>query len=650
MGFNDNSKNNAEAMKDFKKHQEKKAERSTVSQQGRDREEERPTRGRNEPAQSEYASTLFSRIQSPISSVSGRLLERFIKPTKEFLEQTQETFKRYTEANCGFPVELDVILAKPSDMRIKLETLVFIATARRPGKEVETLAFYTFLQPGTSLGTQYTDTDSRRGGLSYSAVPADGYTGNFRSAAELKIRTIVPGTKVIHVGCTTVPPTFDLSVEGNARKVLDMGGTTLYYQAADMYGNSTQFALVDLIPNDDDRDDRRRGRGPEMALYSQVTFKPEEKLSVFDLPISRDLQVEVSLGYRRNRDRDQVRNAVDLEQNRTIAQLSANVDLVYTGTDYNDRGRSRSRYRSRRDESTAAIYGLALNVTDITTESEVMGFQLTALANIALLVSENTLTQALLPSADQLQYRQPRALAYEQPKDFPADEISDAPDEEEWQELCEEIIREKNIFIFLHVPEAGVHSQLLQALVDAADPQCPHSESARQLIWDELNELTNNEWEEIADPDIEFASLETRQSLNGWWKPNDVRRDLSEIGYFNLLSRFGKDHPEYLDIYSEIMDDDCDRDWANARMEELLVAYCGKGGYTITDRSNVLRINPEALKLMAEAINNSGVTIDSDGLTQTRGRRLGMSDNFATGDMRSGLFRSRRGRGGRWGR
>lgn len=660
MGFNeDKNKTPAQQMEDFKAGRNEKRNNDRRDDRRND-DEDRPGRrnGRDNDSNSNAESDpwgLMSKFRSPISSIAGNALEKFAAPVKDFMESYRSNFKE------KYGLDIDIILASPDVTRVKLESVLFCATVSEAGRPVETLVYTMFLPSSSNIGTQYTEGERGRSGLSYSAVASDAYTAEFKRNIETHLRNMPSTNKgsIIHIGAATVPVTFDLSKEDKVKALVIEGVNVLYFQYGAMYKDLNKFALVDLIPNaNEDEDDRRNGRrnrrDDEVILNSNVLFKPEETVDVFGLPHSSDISVEVSLG-RRRRDKDRPRNALSLEENHVLARLFANVDLVYLGEDDSgDRRRSgRNRFRSsRREESSTQLYGLGLNITDISTEGrDVMGIQLTAIANIALLIKESVLTQALMPAADEVRLRDPRALALEQPESFPADLISENPSEDEWANLMDAILHEDSTYVFLHVPRAGVHSQLLGLLVDACDPDSRTRNDSYDAIVAALDSLTNNEYSELAGDDLEFGELEIRQSFSGYWNDDrsNERRDIAPIGYFNYLTRFGAQHPEYLDIYSRCFDGESDTDECSARMEELLSAYTGKG-YTLVDRNDVVRLNPEWISTIADALRDSGVVIDAEGLHTERGRRRPLSSTFATGDLKTGLFRRGRGRsrGGRY--
>lgn len=648
MAFNDENKNTpAQDMKNFKEDRAKNRDNERDRSRNNDDEDRRGRRPREDEVSTDKDPWgLMGKLRSPVSAITGNSLEKFSTPVKEFLDAYRPQFK--DKWNLG----LDIILADSDATRVRLESVIFAATIEESGKPVETLVYTMFLQSSSNIGTQYTEGERGRSGLSYSAVASDAYTNEFKRNVENLIRN-QPGKKgtIIHIGAATVPVTYDLSKEEKVRNLIREGVNVVYYQYADLHLNINNFALVDLFPKQDrDNDDDRRGRrrDDEVVLNSNVVFKPDETVDVFELPHSADISVEISLG-RRRRDKDRPRNALSLEENQTLAKLGANVDLLYLGEE-DDGGRrrgGRNRFRGRRSDDTAmALYGLALNITSLTTEGrDVMGIQLTALANIPLLIKESVLTQALLPAADEVRLRDPRALALEQPEEFPADLITEHPTEDEWANLMEAILHEDSTYIFLHVPRTGVHSQLLALLVDACDPDSPTNEESYDAVVAALDTLTNQAYTELVGKDgIEFGELEIRQSFSGYWNDDRTgeRRDLAPIGYFNYLTRFGAQHPEYLDIYTRCFEGESDTDECSARMEELLSAYTGKG-YTLIDRNDVVRLNPEWLAIIADALRESGVVIDAEGLHTERGRRRPLSSTYSTGDMKSQLFR----RGGR---
>lgn len=651
MGFNEkDNKTPAQQMEDFKNQKKAGAGENEQRNDRRNDDEDRGGRRNRRDRDDENNNSsdpwgMLDKFRSPVSSISGGGLEKFATPVKEFIESYRAQFKEKWGLN------LDILLATPDSTRVKLETVIFCATIEESGKAQETLVYALFLQGSSNIGTQYTEGERGRSGLSYSAVASDAYDGHFKRNVENFIRLQGNGKKgsIIHVGAATVPVTYDLSKEEKVQSLIRESIGTLYFSYADMYKDINNFALVDLFPKREDEDDRggrRNRRDDEVVLSSNVVFKPDETVDIFELPHSSDISVEISLG-RRRRDKDRPRNALSLEQNQTLAKLGANVDLLYLGEeDSGGRRGGRNRFRGRRDNDSAVpVYGLALNITSLTTEGrDVMGIQLTALSNIALLIKESILTQALLPAADEVRLRDPRALALEQPENFPADLISEHPTEDEWANLMEAILHEDSTFIFLHVPRTGVHSQLLALIVDACDPDSDTAEESYDAVVKALDVLTNNEYTDLAGDNMDFGELEVRQSFSGYWNDDRTgeRRDLAPIGYFNLLTRYGEQHPEYLDIYTRCFDGESDTDEINARMEELISAYTGKG-YTLVDRNDVVRLNPDWLATIADALRESGVVIDAEGLHTERGRRRPLSNTYSTGDMKSSLFR----RGGR---
>lgn len=646
MSFNEkDNKTPAEQMREFKKDKDKSRDRER-NDRDNDDDRGRSTRRRDDSdkRQDNDPWGMMSKFGAPISAINGSGLEKFTTPIKEFLETYRTTFLE------KHGMDLNIVLADTNKTRVKVESVIFTSTRVRPGTAPETLVYTMFLPTSSNIGTQYTEGDRGRSGLGYSAVSSDAYNGAFKRNVEVLINDATVGARgeFVHIGAATVPSTFDLSKEEKVRSLIQYAVNVLWYQSADMYENINNFALVDLFPKRDNDDDQRgRRRDDEVILNSNVLFKPEETLDIFEMPHEHDISIEVSLG-RRRRDKDKVRNALSLEENQTLARIGANVDLVYLGEeDTGGRRGGRNKFRGRRrdEEAAVALYGLALNITEITTEGrDVMSMQLTALANIPLLVKEAILTQALLPAADEVRLRDPRALALEQPESFPSDLISEHPSEDGWNDLMEAVLHEDSTYIFLHAPRTGVHSQLLSYLVDACDDDSDTQDDSREIINTALNALTDSEYKRLDGEDMDFGTLEVRQSFTGFWNDerSNQRRDIAPIGYFNYLTRFGDQHSEYLDIYTRCFDGDSDTDEINARSEELLSAYTGKG-YTIVDRNDVVRLNPEWLSTIADGLRDSGVSIDAEGIHTERGRRRPLSNTYSTGDMKSGLFR----RGGR---
>lgn len=626
-----------------------RAERKAVRRDRDEEVEQKPThKSRNKGNEKmNNPMDLMSRFAAPIASLSGSNLEKFAAPIKEFMENHHASFAQ----NHGQDFEIFRIPSEVS--RIRLESVIVTATSGN-ANDRETLAYTILLPASGTLGTQYTEGDRGRNGMAYSAVASDAYTEAFMNNVDNHISNRGRGAKgnIVHIGALTVPPIYDLGDKEKVAQLLIHAVTVVHYQYIGAESEINDMALVDLLPQSDDED--RRGRGSDYVLTSNVVYKPEETVNFLGLPQSSDISVEIALGRnsRGGRDRDRNRNALSVEQNFVLGRLSANVDLVYIGEeDSSGRRKGRNRFTSRRrqEDDVVPVYGVALNVTDIFTENrDVLSLQLTALANLPLLIKTEILEQALLPTADETRLRDPRALLLEQPGEVDDLDISEHPDEREWSNLMEAICHEDNTFVFLHVPRTGIHSQLMTALINATSGEAELQDQAYEVLNRVLNAATDNEWDAVDGPSIEIGDLENRQSMNGYWTgPNGERLALNGIGRFNMLTRYGKDHPEYLENYDAATDGVDDLDVSNAHMEELVTAYTSKSA-TYIDRNDIIRLNPEWLGAMAEAYRRSGVTIDAEGISTENGRRRQMSDKYATGSMDTGLYRTRgRGRGRR---
>lgn len=675
MSYNKDGKNKNTDMERFKGERQARrtsaplvdgAPKSEERTEDRTRDDDSDSRGRSRrdsrdrPDNSAFAR--FGKMTSPVSALSGRMLEKVSKPLKELMEiykpQFADTYK----------MRVDILPASRQDTRVKIDSLIFMSTAIDRAN-AKTFVYTMMLQEGNNFGQQTTDGDrGRHNTLTYSAVAADAYTEAFKENVEAIILRR-HGNKdigdIVHIGVTAVSTRFDLSKEENVNTVLIEGLNVLYYQHNDFYNNYGQLALVDLLPGDshddddeDERDVRRRNksrrnrrRRDDLSITSTVIMKPEIEDDIFGLPHSHDIKVEVSL-TRDSRDsrREGSRNVMSLEDNLHLATLGANVDVVYLG-DEDDRGRSRdrrnvfsARRRDSRDRSVAEpLYGIALNLNAIQAGSaNVMGMQLTALANTTLLMDEELLFSALLPAPDEVRLKDPRAFACEQDSDFPADEISQHPSDESWNYLMEALVHPERIFVFLHVPTSGLYNQLLSALVDAVNPDSETRDASYEIVRQACDALTDGRYTENGGDTLDYGELEFRQSLGGWWLDQDGSiRDLSSIGRFNLMTAFGVEHPEYLERWDNTLEDDINTDVAVARQEELIGTYTGKG-YTVQHRCDVVRINPEWLEVLADSIRDSGVTIEADGLQREQGRRRSMSTAYSSGNSRSNLYREKR--------
>lgn len=635
MAFVEENQNDTPAaqMRDFRKRQQGKEQQQDTHEkrERRSNREERQERSSDRQSRQERQERKGSEM--PFSTLSSLTATPFGGGKTKVLEGVKAAYRRLQESKATDVegLEYQIMPIDGASVQLKFDTTVAFVT-----KGSVTYAYVLLLQTSSQLGYQQTD-DDRRDSLPYTALPEDGYTEGYRTKVAALIKKKNPSTNVIWVGAITIPANYDYKSEVAMDLLLQQAFICLYFQQAGEDISITVDMLVDAQrddENDDEYNERRNRRSRRKGgLVSEVMYKPQETTNWLGQPVINDLAVRVGFVGSRN----STRNAVETNSDLDVGQVQADVDVVWYD-------QSATRFRQRDD--VRQVYALSLNIHNIgNPDKDLIGLHLLTLANLPLLVDEGVLSKALMPMSGEIRYRDPKAFAYEQGPKFPVDLLEDGVDERTWDDLVDSICKEDKIFLFWHQAETGQQNSLARLMFSACDDRDPASDDSYELLNMEINKLTNNAWDDIAPENLTFGRLEERFSLQGVWKnENGEERPLSEIGYFNLLTRFGKDHPEYLELYSEIISDNLDYDVALAKLEELLTAYCGKGGFTIQNRCKVLRLNPEAIELLAEAIAESGVSIDSDGLRETRGTRRGISDDFSTGGMKSRLHSRRRGR------
>ena len=628
MAFVEDKENTPAAqMRDFKKRQDA-AKEPREQREPRDRRPNREERKERSQERNQRKGN-----DMPFNSLSSITASPFGGGKTKVLEGVNAAYRRLQESKTTVvdDLEYQIMPVDGSSVQLKFDTAVAFVT-----KGAVTYAYVLLLQTSSQLGYQQTD-DDRRDSLPYTALPEDGYTEAYRTKVAALLKKKNPSTNVVWVGAITIPANYDYKSEAAMDLLVQQAFICLYFQQA---GEDISISVDMLVEaqredeSDDDYNERRNRRNRRKGgLVSEVMYKPQETTNWLGQPVINDLAVRVGFESGRNSTRNAVETSCDL----VVGQLQADVDVTWYDS-------TSTRFRQRDD--VLQVYALALNIHQIgNQEKDLIGLHLLTLANLPLLVDEGVMAKALMPMSGELRYRDPKAFAYEQGPKFPVDLLEDGVDERTWDDLIDSVCKEDKIFLFWHQAETGQQNSLARLMFSACDERDPASDASYELLWAEINKLTNNAWDDIAPAGLTFGRLEERFSLQGVWKnENGEERPLSEIGYFNLLTRFGKDHPEYLELYSEIISDNMEYDVALAKLEELLTAYCGKGGFTIQNRCKVLRLNPEAIELLAEAIADAGVTIDSDGMRETRGSRRGISDDFSTGGMKSRLHSRRRGR------
>lgn len=502
---------------------------------------------------------------------------------------------------------------------------------------------YTVTQPLVLMGNKRLERQrailqDSRDPVEYSAVPADVMTDEYREAIQDFIAGTIEnaGDVIVPVTVQTLPATFEFS-DGRVRQVLQSTMNLLWFT---MNNKESKLARINLGKSDL----KKEGK----MLESIVTYNSGEQADLMGLPKRQDLVIETSLVTKRSRDRrdDAVQNVLSRKTNDQLATINGYVDYVWVGSEQQVRRRRSSSRRDRRAEyDINQVYGLALHITKLSTEDRpIPELEILALASVAQVMDENVLIRAAKPTPGGL--RDPRAMGYELPEEL-EEEIPEKISDADWMDLNDEVVRPDRAFIFIHIPKGQQLTPFTSLLLQACSGEKGAS-AAEDMLVKIADRLTDGEFTsaDIDGGSLRWGVVEDAAILDGYWDHDGKKMDLTLAqDYFSMLSRYGKDHPEYVKLLSECMiASRYPLDVRLAKQEELVKAFTGNSA-VITDRSTVIRLNPEVVFAIADAIKAAGVTINSDGVVEQDRRRSSYNDEFSTSGYDGRLF-ERQSRGG----
>lgn len=577
----------------------------------------RNTETRTEKQEHKVTQSYNFRNDGPLLSVNSGAgdLAKFVEIARDFLKQNESII------SLGGKLKWTVIPATAKATEMRLDGAVIAARTEDTGDMFASTILFT----GNQILPKQT-IPVGRDTVRFTATPNDQYTDPdyLRRLDQLLEATdsSLSESEIVHVAMT---PIFNekITEAEHTRIAASVIEQVIYYVKSVIGTNNFSIKALDLKNNE---------------LLANISFQQGDTFEpISELPHRSDVRVDLTVAPRDDR-RNQIVNVMSDRQQRQLVGLTAHVDLYYIGKNEQESG-----YRRRRSENEdTRIYGTNFIFTDIQC-NPIPEYLMFSLAQIAALIREQVALQGLRPLSQKGALRTYDALTYEQEEEFLPlpEQLSD----KEWLDLASNVIQEKSQIVSIQVPRSALSTPMLRLLVEACDYDNPRRKEAADILIMAADSVTNDLFSDTLNPEdlYDIGELKTMPALLGTWVDEQGRtRDLREIGYYEILTHYGKKNPIYVQDWEECLNNEAiDVQERMDRMEAIIDDYTG-GQYRITDRSDVVEINTRWIFGLTDAAKKAGMVVTADGISQdTRAYRRGFSSRFATDDYTGDAYRTR---------
>lgn len=587
-------------------------------------EEPRDNRDRDnrEPEQRTRTSSYNLSDDAPVMGDASTTddVKRFVELTKKSMENNS------SKLNKNGLMKWTVLGASGAETDYALDAAVIIGMSTETGDL--TVAMTVIFTGGKVLPKQ-TLNDNRRT-VKYSTVAIDQYDEAYRANLSKLIKARKPEfftDGVTHIGALPVMET-DLSDE----RLIRIGNDAINQVNAVIRQSTTVDSLTIGALDLEDRD-----------LVANIAFHRGDVMDpLTEQPHRADLSVDLEL-VRRDRGRDAgMVNALAQKRDTALANLLGHVDIWYVGP---NKTASRGLWSKREERPDTQIYGLNLILTRMH-HNQTAAQMVLALAQIPVLQQEQVLVTGLRPGGQNQDLRTYKALTYELDADL--EEIPEQLNDNEWIDLCSNVLREDSQMVSIQIPRAGVSTPMHKLLINACDRSLDESVRRRyadQLI-DAADALTDGKFSAMFDGDdiYDIGDLKEMPVLLGTWKDDRGQiRDLNEIGYFEILTHYGEKDPSMVKIFEQCMFDvKISLEERLEQLEIILADYTG-GTVKLTDRADNVEVNVEGwLYKLTDACRKAGMVVMAEGITQdTSAYRRGYNSEYKAGRYDGNAFRVR---------
>lgn len=570
---------------------------------------------------SENINAAFESLARPTASAeSTAVIGKIIEVGKEYVKA------RETQLSNGGKSSINFIDYPGKLAGYKLDAVVAVANFKVNDRL--TVSHALVVVPAISADQMRAQVDVRDRRYEYQAVAADIFDEQYKTKLTDYITDTVAGAGAVSVvGIITVPHQAklnDVIIEQVVGRLVDDLRFSLYSELTK--GNA--FKMDNLINPDNE------------VLTGVVRYHPGDDFDAFGSPHRRDLNLEVT---KSQKSASKDANPLSTVTSQPIGSVSAFVDYIYLG-----RG-ERRRNRRGRDDDFNGIYGLGVNITELTSGNyQLLEAQQLILQSSVAMIREEVLVKGMYPAGPAAVLRTAEALNVETAEEEFG--FEDKPALEDWLKMNDLVVREGNIHIFMVVNPANIMGRLHSTFLAACDPSNPRYKEAYDELYDAADRATDNEFSKKFAASQEIGYIDPRVVLQGTFTDkNGQIRSLEEVDRFFLMSELGhrKRDEESLRLWDRVCyDESMDDAERLARIETVLDAALGRGNYNITGRGVVIELSPDYLAALADSFNVVGLSVATDGVQEEynqqyhyRGR-----ENYGTRgfDDRARYYRSQR--------
>lgn len=559
------------------------------------------------------------RNDAPLLSLNSAAgdVAKFVEITKTIQEQNK------TVLSMNGNLQWVVTPASGKDTQMKLDAAIIAARVADSGD----IYAYTAIFVGNTVMPKQPIQISRDTTVKFTTTANDQYEAEgYQESLNALIERADPSFngEVFHLGAFPMlgeKPT-DAELERVSGAIINQ---VVYSITANMNVSDFSIEALDLRNND---------------LLANIAFHQGDIADpVTDLPHRADIVVDLMVAPRDER-RGGVVNVLSERESTQLVGLIGHVDLYYKGPE--EETSSFFARSKKKDEIDTHIYGANLVITGLNC-NPIPEYLIFALGQIPALMTEPALVQGLRPVSGKGSLRTANALTYELPGDWK--ELPDALSDGQWEDLVANVIREGSQVTTLQIPRSSITSPLMRALVDACDPTNPARKDAVDILIAAADNVTGGRFSQsmnVADLYDVGTLRDIPQLLGTWTDEQGHKRDLREIGYYEILTNFGLKSPQIVEDYDRCLADDrIDVQIRMDQIEKIVDDFTG-GQYQIVDRADVVEINSRWLFGLTSAMSAAGMTVTADGISQdVRNSRRGYTSRYESNGYDGAGFRTR---------
>lgn len=543
----------------------------------------------------------------------------------KFVELTKEIQKQHSAAiSLNGVLEWTVTPATGKDTQMKLDAAVIAARLKDNGMIFASTVIFVgntvMPKQAVQVGRDHTVRFTTTANDQYEAI---GYKESLDDLIALSNPAFIG--QVQHLAASPIfldKPT-DAELERIASAVINQ---IIYSVNAILTTNEFSIAALDLKNND---------------LLANIAFHQGDVADdITEMPHRADIVVDLMVAPRDER-RGGIVNVLSERESTQLAGLISHVDLYYKGEEEQSNSFFALRKKKAEDFDTR-IYGIALVISDLKCVA-IPEYLMFSLAQVSALMTEPALIQGLRPLNTKGALRTAEALTYELKGEF--EKLPEVLNDDEWAGLVANVVRENSQIVQIQIPRSSINTPLLQLLVDACDETNPNRKEAVDVLIEAADNISGDRFSTIMNTsDLYDVGIirDMPQLLGTWIDEQGHKRDLREIGYYEILTNFGLKSPQVVADYDRCLNDDSiDLQVRMDQMEKIIEDYTG-GQYQITDRADVIEVNANWLFGLTRALSAAGMVVTADGITQDgRTSRRGYTSRYESNGYDGAGFRSR---------